>query len=169
MLKQDRGKIFNFCYHSFVLCLLVEMPEGEVKRGDFNAFRATVAATIRKEIKTETAEEFNAIVDNKRRQDFLKAIENEVNKRARVAWVAAGDAPLPVSAEILDKDIGYCGHGLDVYKSLSRGRLRREVQGKDPKLKAKAVDKLVLTKARAEFKQLPNDKKCIWNWRHAPL
>ena len=87
-------------------------------------------------------------MNKKRRQDFLKAIENEVNKRARVAWVAAGDAPLPVSAEILDKGIGYCWRGLDVYKSLSRGRVRRQVQGKDPKLKAKVVDKFVLTMAR---------------------
>ena len=57
--------------------------------------------------------------------------------------------------ELTSKDVGYCGHGPDVFKSLARERFRIIVKADLPKANANDVDKRVLAMATAEFKKLP--------------
>lgn len=153
----------------------------------FNEFRSTCAAKLRAEVKVELADE---IKKKKGKDAQTKFIENEVNKRVRVAMRAApgnaggegsatsraataadgvgagGVVPetLPSSAaaaELTHKDVGYLDHGLTVFKSLTRAKFRAEVRADAPELKAQGVDQRVAAMARAEWKKLSGKQQLV--------
>ena len=132
----------------------------------FNEFRKGRAADMRATVKKEKAAELTKVRDDKKRKQI---VENEVNKRLREAMKSApadtvttapdSAAPAPDTSPLSPKDVGYCGHGLDVFKSLMRERYRIEVKKDHPDMKAAEVDKRVLAKAREEFRKLTPDKQ----------
>ena len=134
------------------------MGQTDQERQAMNAWKATVSAKVRKDVLKDKADELDKQRDAKKRKAL---VESELGKRIRTMWKQfskeekAAWAPAEAAGEITEKDLGYSDHALNVYKTVTRDRVREKARAANPDANAAEIHKLVAREARDEFKALP--------------